>query len=193
MKHMHVGYARVSSHNQNLDMQLDALTRADCIQIFEEKVTGSRRDRPELENMMKMLRAGDTVVVYKLDRLGRSMKHLIEIVNQLHEMDVNFISLQENIDTSTAAGRFFFHTMAALAEFEREMIKERSKSGLEAARQRGRVGGRPKADAKAVEKALKLYDAKTHSLKEITDICGISKHTLYRNLKNRSQASGKDV
>ena len=190
---MHIGYARVSSNNQNLDMQLDALTRADCIKIFEEKITGSRKDRPELEEMLKMLRAGDTVVVYKLDRLGRSMKHLIEIVNQLHEMDVNFKSLHENIDTSTPIGRFFFHTMAALAEFEREMIIERTSSGVAAARARGRVGGRPKADKKNIEKALKLYDAKTHSISEITEICGISDATLYRYLKKRTQMIEKEL
>ena len=190
---MNIGYARVSSQHQNLEMQLDALTRADCIHIFEEKITGSRKDRPELEAMLKMLRPGDKVVVYKLDRLGRSLKHLIEIVEQLHEKEVHFVSLHENIDTSTPTGRLFFHFMAALAEFEREMIIERTNSGVAAARARGRVGGRPKTDKKQIEKALKLYDAKTHSISEITEICSISKQTLYRYLKNRTQGASKEV
>lgn len=190
---MNIGYARVSGNHQNLDMQLDALTQADCIQIFQEKITGSRKDRPELEAMMQMLRPGDKVVVYKLDRLGRSLKHLIEIVEQLHDNDVHFVSLHENIDTSTPTGRLFFHFMAALAEFEREMIIERTMTGLEAARARGKKGGRPKTDKKQIDKALKLYDAKTHSVSEITQLTGISHQTLYRYLKNRTQDESKEV
>lgn len=190
---MNIGYARVSSQHQNLDMQLDALTRADCIHIFQEKLTGSRKDRPELEAMLKMLRAGDTVVVYKLDRIARSLKHIISIVNQFHEIGVNFISIHEKIDTTTPMGRYLFHNMAALAELERDLIIERTNSGLAAARARGRVGGRPKADKKQIEKALKLYDAKTHSIAEIEEICGITDTTLYRYLKKRTQEDSKEV
>ena len=182
---MNIGYARVSGNNQNLDMQLDALTKADCIKIFEEKETGKRKDRPELQNMIDMLREGDRVIVYKLDRIGRSTKHLIELVELFREMGVEFVSLHENIDTSTPTGRLFFHFMAALAEFEREMIVERTKSGLAAARARGKNGGRPKVGKKQIEKALKLYDSKTYSIKEITDLTGISHQTLYRYLRQR--------
>ena len=184
---MNIGYARVSGNNQNLDMQLDALTRADCIQIFQEKMSGKRKDRPELEKMLEMLRPGDRVVVYKLDRIGRSLKHLIELVEHFHEIGVEFVSLHENIDTSTPIGRLFFHMMAALAEFEREMIVERTQTGLAAARARGKNGGRPKVDKKKIDKALKLYDSKTHSIDEICKICEISHQTLYRYIKNRSQ------
>lgn len=190
---MNIGYARVSSNQQNLDMQLDALTRADCIHIFQEKMTGSRKDRPELEAMIKMLRPGDTVVVYKLDRIARSLKHIISIVNQFQEIGVNFISIHENIDTTTPMGRFLFHTMAALAELERDLIVERTNNGLAASRARGKFGGRPKVEKRQIEKALKLYDAKTHSIKEITEICGMTDTTLYRYLKKRSQSDDKKV
>lgn len=184
---MNIGYARVSGNHQNLDMQLDALTRADCIKIFQEKETGKRKDRPELENMLEMLRPGDRVVVYKLDRIGRSIKHLIELVERFHEMGVEFVSLHEKIDTSTPTGRLFFHLMAALAEFEREMIVERTATGLAAARARGKKGGRPKIDQKTIDKALKLYDSKTHSVAEIAKITGISHQTLYRYINKRTQ------
>lgn len=184
---MNIGYARVSGSHQNLDMQLDALTSADCIQIFQEKMSGKRKDRPELEKMLEMLRPGDRVIVYKLDRIGRSLKHLIDLVDHFHEIGVEFVSLQENIDTSTPTGRLFFHMMAALAEFEREMIVERTQTGLAAARARGKNGGRPKVDEKQIQKALKLYDSKTHSVSEITKLTGISHQTLYRYLKKRKQ------
>jgi len=182
---MNIGYARVSGNNQNLDMQLDALTKADCIKIFEEKETGRRKDRPELKSMIEMLREGDRVIVYKLDRIGRSTKHLIELIELFREKGVEFVSLHENIDTSTPTGRLFFHFMAALAEFEREMIIERTKSGLAAARSRGKKGGRPRTDKKQIDKALKLYDSKAYSVKEITDLTGISHQTLYRYLRQR--------
>ena len=184
---MNIGYARVSGNHQSLDMQLDALTRADCIKIFEEKMSGKRKDRPELEKMLEMLRPGDRVIVYKLDRIGRSLKHLIELVDNFHEMGVEFVSLHENIDTRTAVGRLFFHMMAALAEFEREMIVERTQTGLAAARARGKNGGRPKIEKKQIDKALKLYDTKTHSVSEINKLTGISHQTLYRYLKKRKQ------
>lgn len=184
---MNIGYARVSGNHQNLDMQLDALTSANCIEIFQEKMTGKRKDRPALEEMLKVLRKGDRVVVYKLDRIGRSLKHLIELVEYFNEIGVDFVSLHENIDTSTPAGRLFFHMMAALAEFEREMIVERTQTGLAAARARGKNGGRPKVEEKQIEKALKLYDSKTYSIKEITALTGISHQTLYRYLKKRNQ------
>ena len=184
---MNIGNARVSSQHQNLEMQLDALTSADCIEIFQEKMTGKRKDRPALEEMLKVLRKGDRVVVYKLVRIGRSLIHLIELVEHFNEIGVDFVSLHENIDTSTPAGRLFFHMMAALAEFEREMIVERTQTGLAGARARGKNGGRPKVEENQIEKALKLYDSKTYSIKEITALTGISHQTLYRYLKKRNQ------
>lgn len=184
---MYIGYARVSSAGQNLDMQLDALTQAGCIKIFEEKMTGTRKVRPELEAMFEMLRPGDTVLVYKLDRIGRSMKHLIEIFEKFQEMGVDFVSLHEKIDTSTPAGKMFFHMNAAYAEFERDMIIERTKSGLAAARARGKIGGRPRVDKNKIDKAIKLYDSKTHSIDEIVKISGISHTTLYRYIKKREE------
>lgn len=189
---MYIGYARVSTQDQNLEMQLDALTKANCIKIFEEKVSGRVRERPELQNMLAMLRPGDTVVVYKLDRIGRSMKHLIEVVEYFRENEIEFVSLHENIDTGTVAGRFLFNVMAALAEFERDQIAERTKSGLAAARARGRVGGRPKADQKKITVALQLYDSKQHSVKEICEMSGISQKTLYNYVNNRKKEQKKD-
>ena len=180
-----IGYARVSMTDQNMYLQLDELTKAGCIKIFEEKISGKNRERPELENMLQMLRPGDTVMVYKLDRIGRSMKHLIELMEFFDKNEVNFVSIKENIDTSTATGRMLFHIMAALAQFEREMIVERTQSGIAAARARGRNGGRPKKDEKAIAKALLLYDSKQHSVSEIEKMTGVSASTLYRRLKQR--------
>ena len=180
---MDIGYARVSTKDQDLSLQLDALTRFGCIKIFEEKVSGKNRNRPELEDLIEMLREGDRVVVYKLDRIGRSLKHLIELVEMFNKMGVEFVSLHENIDTSTAAGRMFFHIVGAFAQFEREVTVERTKAGLEAARARGRKGGRPSKDKKAVGKALKLYESKEYSIKEIEEMTGVSASTLYRRLK----------
>lgn len=186
---MLIGYARVSRTDQELRLQLDALTEAGCIKIFEEKVSGKDRSRPELDAMLAMLRPGDTVVVWKLDRIGRSMKHLIELMEFFDKNEVNFVSLQEKIDTSTATGRMLFHIMAALAQFEREMIQERTQAGLSAARARGRVGGQPRIQKKKIEQALKMYDSKEFSVKEICDTVGISKATLYRYDRERKAKS----
>lgn len=188
---MYIGYARVSSAGQNLDMQLQALTDAGCINIFEEVMTGKRKNRPQLDNMLKMMRAGDTVVVYKLDRLGRGLKHLIELLELFDREGVHFMSLKENIDTTTPTGRLMFHVAAMFAEYERSMIAERTKSGRDAARVRGRMGGRPAIDQKKLDKALKLYDSKTHSVSEITALTGISHTTLYRYIKKREDKAVK--
>lgn len=188
---MYIGYARVSSQGQNLDMQLQALTNAGCIDIFQEKISGKRKNRPELDDMLKMMRAGDTVVVYKLDRIGRSLKHLLELFELFEREGVHFKSLHENIDTSTPTGRLIFHVMAALAEFEREMIVERTKGGRDAARARGKVGGRPTVDKKQLDKALKLYDSKAYQVKEIAKLTGISHTTLYRYIKKRKEKADK--
>jgi DNA invertase Pin-like site-specific DNA recombinase len=179
---MIVGYARVSTQEQNLQMQIDALEKAGCIEIFEEKATGSKKDRPALSEMLKMLREGDRVVVYKLDRISRSIKHLIELADSFHKKGIEFVSIMDNIDTSTPTGRFFFHVMAAMAELEREIIIERTKTGLESARARGRVGGRPTVNKKDLSTAIKMYESKDYSLKEITKATGISQATIYRYL-----------
>ena len=135
---MQIGYARVSTQDQNLELQLQALTKAGCEIVFEDKISGSRATRPRLTRMVETLRAGDTLVVWKLDRLGRSVKNLVDLVGDLHKRGIQFRSLTDAIDTGTAAGRFFFHLMASLAEMERELTVERTKAGLDEARQLGR-------------------------------------------------------
>lgn len=179
---MIIGYARVSTQDQNLQMQIDALQNAGCFEIFEEKITGTKKDRPALNEMLKMLRAGDRVVVYKLDRISRSTKHLIELAELFEEKGVEFVSISDSIDTSTPTGRFFFRMLASLAELERDIISERTKAGLQSARARGRKGGRPKIDDKKIKLAVKMYRSKQYSIKEIVAATGISQATLYRNL-----------
>ncbi|USK56385.1 recombinase family protein [Cytobacillus solani] len=181
---MIVGYARVSTQDQNLQLQIDALQNAGCFEIFEEKITGMKKDRPELNEMLKMLRAGDRVVVYKLDRISRSTKHLIELAELFEEKEVEFVSVQDNIDTSTAMGRFFFRIMASIAELERDIISDRTRAGLSAARSRGRKGGRPKIAQKKIELALKMYHSKQYSIREIVIASGVSQATIYRELNN---------
>lgn len=176
------GYARVSTEHQSLDLQHDALNKYGVNEIYEEKLSGANKDRPQLANMIDKLRKGDKVVVYKLDRISRSTKHLIELADLFEAKGVDFVSIQDSIDTSTAMGRFFFRTMASIAELERDIISERTKSGLEAARARGRKGGRPGASKKRIELALKMYRSKEHSVPEITEATGISKTTLYKYL-----------
>ncbi|MFJ7954195.1 recombinase family protein [Lysinibacillus sp. NPDC096418] len=182
---MNIGYARASTHDQTLNLQLDALTKADCIKIFEEYESGKNKKRPELLSMFDMLREGDTVIVWKLDRIGRNTKHLIEISEEFERLGVNFISLKENIDTSTATGKFFFRIMASLAEFERDVLVERTTAGLKAARARGRYGGRPPVNKNKIATALKMYDSKEYTILEICELCKISNATLYRYLKKR--------
>lgn len=184
---MKIGYARVSTTDQKLELQKDALTKAGCEMIFEEKISGKSRDRPQLMEMFGKFRKGDTLVVWKLDRLGRSLKDLIELVTRLKELDVTFLSINDSIDTKTATGRFTFNVFASLAEFEREMIRERTMAGLQAARARGRSGGRPKGLSKAsISKAVavkSLYDNKEKTMIEIGRDLGLSKATCYRYLE----------
>lgn len=182
---MIVGYARVSTQEQNLQMQLDALSEAGCFEIFEEKMTGTKKDRPALNEMLKMLREGDRVVVYKLDRISRSTKHLIELAELFDKKGVEFVSLVDNIDTSTPTGRFFFRMMASIAELERDIIVERTKDGLKAARARGRKGGRPTVDKKKLATAIKMYESKDYSISEIVKATGISQASIYR-YKNKA-------
>lgn len=186
---MKIGYARVSTEDQRLDAQLDALNDAGCEMIFEEKQSGKSADRPQLLAMIAQLRRGDTVVVTKLDRLGRSLKDLIEIVFDLDGSGIHFKSIDDNIDTSTPMGKFVFHVFGALAEFERARLSQRTREGLAAARKRGRTGGRPAGlSAKARDKARlaeSLYNEGERSVAEMCDHLDISKATLYRYLRSR--------
>src|SRR5688572_1900899 len=186
---MLIGYARVSKNEQNLDLQRDALLKAGCTEknIYTDKITGLKQDRKGLEQALSHLREGDTFVVWRLDRLGRSLKHLIETITALQSQGIGFKSLTENIDTSTATGQLVFHIFGALAEFERNLIKERTIAGLDAARSRGRRGGRPnlKTSASKVTLAKKLYADRSNSVDEICKTLRISKATLYRYVKKR--------
>lgn len=177
---MLIGYARVSTQDQNIDLQIEALTKAGCHKIFDDKISGSRATRPGLAKALEMLREGDTLVVWKLDRLGRSVKHLVDLVGELHKQDIQFKSLTDAIDTATPSGRFFFHVMASLAEMERELTIERTRAGLEAARQLGRRGGRKRrmTDSK-IESAKKLL-ANGVPPREVAKNLGVSVPTLYR-------------
>lgn len=183
------GYARVSTQDQNLDLQIDELIKygVDKEKIYCEKITGTKKDRPQLEELLKRLSKGDTVVVWKLDRIGRSFKHLIELIEDFKTKGVQFVSLKENIDTTTPTGELIFHIFASLAKFERDMISERTKAGLVAARARGRNGGRPTAKKEKVELALKMYDSKDYSIEQILEATGISKATLYRRINERDK------
>lgn len=183
---MIIGYARVSTHDQNLDSQLDALKQRGCEKIFQEKMSGKRDDRPELQRCLDTLRKGDKLVIYKLDRLGRSTFKLLELTKHFEEEGINLISIVDGIDTSTPVGRFFFRTMASIAELERDIIVERTQAGLKAARARGRVGGRPETPKKDLERALKLYDSKEYPVPEIVEMTGVSKATIYRAIKKRN-------
>lgn len=180
---MLIGYARVSSNDQNLNLQKDALKKAGCEKIFVDKESGLLSARPGLERALETLRKGDTLLVWRLDRLGRSLKHLIQLMGELEKKKISFRSLQESINTVSPGGKLIFHMFGALAEFERNLIRERTMAGLAAARARGRKGGRPKSlDSKQQEAAIELYNQRNHSVQEICSIMGISKTTLYHYL-----------
>lgn len=184
MKHYTFGYARVSTEQQNLDRQLDMLQSYGVDFIYNEKMTGTKRDRPELTKLLDRVTEGDTVVIESLSRLGRSTKDLIELVEFLEKQGVHLVSLKEAIDTSTPTGKLLFTLMSALAQFERDVIADRTREGLKAARARGRQGGRPKIDQRKVKQAVKLYEARQHSLREIEELTGVKKATLYRYLNS---------
>jgi DNA invertase Pin-like site-specific DNA recombinase len=187
---MRIGYARVSTQLQNLDLQQDALKRAGCEQVVVEVASGQGSRRSGLEQVRDILRPGDVLVVWRLDRLGRSLKHLIELLTELERQGIGFQSLQEAIDTTTPGGRLVFHIFGALAEFERNLIRERTKAGLTAARARGRIGGRQKAlSATEREMAVALYHQKTHSVAEICRTMRISKPTLYSYVREAAKAA----
>jgi DNA invertase Pin-like site-specific DNA recombinase len=179
-----VGYARISSASQNLDGQTDALNAAGCEKIFADTASGKLTERPELTVCLGYLRAGDTLVVWRLDRLGRSLRHLVETVNALADRRVAFASLHEGIDTTTSTGRLVFHIFAALAEFERELIAERAAVGRAAARARGRQGGRPaKLSPEQTRLARTRYKAQDVTVAEIARALGVSRGTIYRALQ----------
>src|SRR5438067_871895 len=181
---MLIGYARVSTQDQTLNLQKDALEKLGCNKIFTDTSSGTKAERKGLEEALEYVREGDTLVVWRLDRLGRSLKHLIETITKLNNRKIGFKSIQENIDTTTSGGKLIFHIFGALAEFERDIIRERTNAGLQAARARGRLGGRPKATGlntpKKVAIAQVLYDNKNNTIEEICRTLNISRATLYR-------------
>jgi len=187
---MKIGYARVSTHEQNLDLQIDALKKEGCDRIYSEKITGSKEKRPELDEMLDHARKGDVIVIWKLDRIGRSTKHLLALVESLQAQNIGIVSLNDPIDTTTAQGRLMFKIFAALAEFERDLISERTKEGLQAARSRGKIGGRKKGLSKAAKLKAKnvamLYQQEDPklSIKEICETVGISSRTVYNYLRH---------
>jgi DNA invertase Pin-like site-specific DNA recombinase len=183
---MLIGYARVSTQDQTLHLQMDALKTIGCDKIFTDTISGSATQRLGLDEALDYVREGDTLVVWKLDRLGRSLKHLIETITKLNNRSIGFKSITENIDTMTSGGKLIFHIFGALAEFERDIIRERTNAGLQAARARGRLGGRPKAKTldtpKKVALAQSLYDDKNNTIDEICKALNISRATLYRHI-----------
>ena len=184
---MYIGYARVSTDDQNLDLQRDALKASGCERLFEDVMTGAKAERPGLRQALEQLREGDTLVVWRLDRLGRSLKDLIVRTEELKEMGVGLKSLQEAIDTTSSGGQLIFHIFGALAEFERNLIRERTHAGLSAARARGRKGGRRKVlDAKQRAHAVELYKARDLTAKESSVLMGISRQTLYHYVEEFS-------
>ena len=181
---MFIGYARVSTHEQTLDLQRDALYKAGCEKIFTDTVSGTKAERKGLSEALSHLREGDTLVVWRLDRLGRSLRHLIDTITAIDERGVGFKSLTENIDTTTSGGKLVFHIFGALAEFEREIIRERTQAGLASARSRGKVGGRPKAlTPKEVQILRNMAADKSLSVSDICKTLGIGRTTFYRYMK----------
>lgn len=185
---MKIGYARVSTQDQNLDRQLDNLTAAGCERIFNEKMTGTKSDRPELKTMMLTLRPGDTLIIDSFSRLSRSTKDLLDIVEKLTAMNVHLVSLKENLDTTTATGKMMLTMLSALSQFERDLIAERTRDGLKAARSRGRCGGRPRVGTdKDRKQALAMYHANAMSNSEIAERFGVSLSTLNRWIRSEKQ------
>ena len=181
---MLIGYARISTQDQNLDLQNDELKNAGCKKIFEEVASGSKSDRPVLQQAIDFCREGDILVVWKLDRFGRSLKDLIEKVRDLKEKKIGLKVLKENIDTNSPGGKLIFHIFGALSEFERDIIRERTKAGLKSARARGRIGGRPqKLTNKQALELKEKYNSKKYSVKDLLKLYNIGKTTFYRVIK----------
>lgn len=187
---MKIGYIRISTQDQNYNLQEDALNKLGCEMIFKETVSGAKKERPQLKKLLEQIRTGDVIIVYKLDRLGRSLKHLLEIVEILNTKNVALQSLHDNIDTTTPQGRLFFNISASFAEFEKELIRERTKAGLDAARERGKKGGRRKGLSKeAQQKAILAENYYNEGIKSVNEIAAdlkISKMTLYKYLRERN-------
>jgi len=192
---MKIGYARVSTHKQDLALQKDALLQFGCEVVYEETGSGAKNDRPELLNVLKALRSGDALVVWKLDRLSRSIKDLINIVNDLNNRGVQFVSITDNIETTTPSGKLIFHIFSALAEFERGIIRERTSAGLKAARARGRKGGRKRKLSMAQIKSIRtILDSEENerSVEEIARDYGASRSTVFRALSELASKEGSD-
>ncbi len=186
---MKIGYARVSTQEQNLDRQLDGLRAQGCEKIYQEKMTGTKAERPEFQKMLDALRPGDTLVTDSFSRLSRSTKDLLELVERLNSQGVNLVSIKEQLDTTTATGKLMLTMLSALSQFERDLIAERTADGLKAARARGRIGGRPKAGSeKAKAQAIALYQANTMTNAEIADTVKVSTATLSRWIKEYKEA-----
>ncbi len=177
------GYARVSTQQQDFSRQLDMLQGYNCNEILTEKITGTKADRPELNRIKDKVREGDTLIVESFSRLGRSTRDLIELVEWFENKGVKIISIKENFDTTTPQGKLMLTVFEAFSQFERDLIAQRTKEGLASARARGRQGGRPRVKDKSIEKALKLYNSRDYSIKEIVEMTGVSQATLYRYLK----------
>jgi len=189
-----LGYARVSTLDQASMLQVDALEEAGCYRVFIDHASGALDERIELSKLFDQARPGDTVVVWRLDRLGRSLRHLIDTVNSLADRQIGFRSLMESIDTTTSGGKLVFHIFGALAEFERELIRERTNAGLSAARARGRVGGRPTVMTHdKLATAQQMYDSNEFSLAAIARVVGVSRASLYRHLDQDSELADVDL
>lgn len=190
MVSMIYGYARVSTGDQTTDLQRDALEKAGCDRIFMDVASGAKTHRPELDHMLDLLREGDTVVVWKLDRLGRSMQNLVDLMTTFDEKGVQFRSLTEAIDTSTPGGTLVFNIFGSLAQFERDLIRERTRAGLEAARARGRRGGRPaKLDERQITEVRRLYESGSVTVNQIAAMMSVGRSTIYRSLDHKSPKS----
>jgi DNA invertase Pin-like site-specific DNA recombinase len=191
---MKIGYARVSTQEQDLALQLDALTKEGCEKVFQEKASGAQRDRPELKAALSYMRKGDTLVVWKLDRLARSMKQLIETIESFQDQGIGLKSLQDPIDTSSPSGKLVFHIFAALAEFERGVIRERTTAGLRAARERGRVGGRPPSlSAKDLQAARAMLKDSDITVAAVAKRLNVAASTLYRHIPRARTANSKEA
>ena len=187
---MNIGYARVSTQDQTLNLQKDALEKLGCNKIFTDTASGAKAERIGLDEALEYVREGDTLVVWRLDRLGRSLKHFMETITELNNRKIGFKSIQENIDTTTSGEKLVFHIFGALAEFERDIIRERTQAGLQAARARGRKGGRPKSlTGKKTAMAQALYNDKNNTVDEICKTLNISRATLYRYIQVTATAS----
>ena len=181
---MNIGYARVSTQDQNLNRQIDSLKAAGCERIYQEKITGTIKERPELEKLLDNIRSGDTIVISELTRLSRSTKDLFELVEQIHSNGADIRSLKESwLDTTTPQGKLMFTIFTGISQFERDLISQRTKEGLQSAKSRGRNGGRPVKDKQAIERALKLYNSGEYTIKDIESMSGVSKTTLYRYIQ----------